>query len=146
MAQGDQQARILRADGEAKAIERVFQAVHRNDADPKLLAYKYLETLPELADGKNNTFWVIPGEFTEAMRTITGAFGDHADTKRPAVTGPVNGDVGGASQIGHDEIHGAIESLDAVRAADEVAKKAEAAVIEAKAEAKAVEAAAGGRR
>ncbi|GAU69668.1 hypothetical protein SSP35_14_00010, partial [Streptomyces sp. NBRC 110611] len=43
-AQGTQQAMILRADGEAKAVERVFQAVHRNNADPKVLAYKYLET------------------------------------------------------------------------------------------------------
>src|SRR5699024_1181219 len=62
-AQGDQQAAILRADGEAQAIERVFQAVHQNDADAKLLAYKYLETLPDLAKGDGNTFWVIPGEF-----------------------------------------------------------------------------------
>ena len=37
---------ILRADGEARAVDLVFQAVHRNNADPKVLAYKYLETLP----------------------------------------------------------------------------------------------------
>lgn len=60
-AQGTQQAMILRADGEAKAVELVFQAVHRNNADPKILAYKYLETLPHLASSDNNTFWVIPG-------------------------------------------------------------------------------------
>lgn len=79
LAQGEQQARILRADGEARAIERVFQAVHENDADPKLLAYKYLETLPSLAHGDNNTFFVIPGEFTEAVRAVSGAFADHAN-------------------------------------------------------------------
>ncbi|GAA4965449.1 hypothetical protein GCM10023238_36370 [Streptomyces heliomycini] len=60
-AQGTQQAMILRADGEAKAVELVFQAVHRNNADAKVLAYKYLETLPHLAGSDNNTFWVIPG-------------------------------------------------------------------------------------
>ena len=84
LAEGEQQARILRADGEAKAIERVFRAVHDNDADPKLLAYKYLETLPSIAAGQNNTLWVIPGELTEAIRTITGAFSDKSESGGPA--------------------------------------------------------------
>ncbi|GAA1104934.1 SPFH domain-containing protein [Nocardiopsis composta] len=77
-AQGDQQARILRADGEAQAVERVFRAVHQNDADPKLLAYKYLETLPHLANGEGNTFWVIPGELTSAIQNVTKAFSGEA--------------------------------------------------------------------
>ncbi|HIY42809.1 MAG TPA: SPFH/Band 7/PHB domain protein [Candidatus Nocardiopsis merdipullorum] len=85
-AQGDQQAAILRADGEAQAIERVFQAVHQNDADAKLLAYKYLETLPDLAKGDGNTFWVIPGEFTEAVKNVSHAFaGEAAQKARPSV-------------------------------------------------------------
>ncbi|MDA2805394.1 SPFH domain-containing protein [Nocardiopsis suaedae] len=79
-AQGDQQARILRADGEAQAVERVFQAVHRNNADPKLLAYKYLETLPSLANGEGNTFWVIPGELTSAVQNVTRAFSGEAES------------------------------------------------------------------
>ena len=79
-AQGDQQARILRADGEAQAVERVFQAVHRNNADPKLLAYKYLETLPSLANGEGNTFWVIPGELTSAVQNVTRAFSGQAES------------------------------------------------------------------
>src|SRR5690606_23055069 len=84
VAKGDQPARILRADGEAKAVEAVFQAVHRFNADPKVLAYKYLETLPHLASGENNTFWVIPGELTEAVRAITSAFGDSSRMGMPA--------------------------------------------------------------
>ncbi|ASU83033.1 SPFH/Band 7/PHB domain protein [Nocardiopsis gilva YIM 90087] len=83
-AQGDQQARILRSDGEAQAVERVFQAVHANDADSKLLAYKYLETLPHLASGEGNTFWVIPGELTQAVQNVTKAFaGDAGEAARP---------------------------------------------------------------
>ena len=157
LAQGEQQGRILRADGEAKAIERVFQAVHRYDADPKLLAYKYLETLPKLADGQNNTFWVIPGEFTEALRTVTTAFGDKSETKQPAASDTDDADAEAESesedtpqigrnetrQIGPNAPQWAIGALDAAHAADEVAKKAEAAVSEAKAEVKAVEAAGG---
>jgi regulator of protease activity HflC (stomatin/prohibitin superfamily) len=72
-AEGRQQAKILEADGEAKALERVFQAVHDNDADPQVLAYKYLEMLPRLAE-HGNGYFVIPGELSEAMRTVTSAF------------------------------------------------------------------------
>lgn len=154
LAQGEQQARILRADGEAKAIEQVFQAVHRNDADPKLLAYKYLETLPALADGQNNTFWVIPGEFTEAIRTVTEAFGDKSGTHQPsepATEGEVPDDA--TPQLSHDEVRaighhhvpGALDSLDPGEAAAEAARKAEDAVNQAKAEAHAAESIAGVR-
>jgi regulator of protease activity HflC (stomatin/prohibitin superfamily) len=73
-AEGNRTARILKAEGEAKAIEAVFQAVHRNDPDPKLLAYQYLQTLPQLAQGPNNTFFVIPSEFTAALSGVTKAF------------------------------------------------------------------------
>ncbi|QBI55414.1 SPFH domain-containing protein [Streptomonospora litoralis] len=86
-AQGDQQARILRADGEAQAIERVFQAVHANNADPKLLAYKYLETLPHLANGEGNTFWVIPGELSQAVQNVSRAFSDSTGEAAPAESG-----------------------------------------------------------
>jgi regulator of protease activity HflC (stomatin/prohibitin superfamily) len=72
-AEGRQQAKVLDADGEARALERVFQAVHANDADPQVLAYKYLEMLPRLAENGNGYF-VIPGELSEAMRTVTSAF------------------------------------------------------------------------
>jgi hypothetical protein len=74
-AEGAKQSAILRAQGQAQAIEAVFQAVHDNDPDPKLLAYQYLQTLPQLAQGPGNTFWVIPSEVTTAMRSIANAFG-----------------------------------------------------------------------
>src|SRR4051812_15646462 len=82
-AEGNRTARILKAEGEAKAIETVFQAVHRNDPDPKLLAYQYLQTLPQLAQGPNNTFFVIPSEFTAALGSVSRAFTD-ALPKSPA--------------------------------------------------------------
>ncbi len=73
-AEGDRQGAILRAEGEAAAISQVFQAVHDNDPDPKLLAYQYLQTLPQIANGPGNTFWVIPGEVTSALKAVTSAF------------------------------------------------------------------------
>jgi regulator of protease activity HflC (stomatin/prohibitin superfamily) len=73
-AEGNRTARILKAEGEAKAIDEVFQAVHRNDPDPKLLAYQYLQTLPQLAQGPGNTFFVIPSEVTAALGSVSRAF------------------------------------------------------------------------
>jgi regulator of protease activity HflC (stomatin/prohibitin superfamily) len=74
-AEGAKQSAILRAEGQAQAIAAVFQAVHDNDPDPKLLAYQYLQTLPQLAQGAGNTFWVIPSEVTTALRSVASAFG-----------------------------------------------------------------------
>ena len=74
-AEGERAAAILRAEGQARSIDQVFTAVHRNDLDPKVLAYQYLQTLPELARGQGNTFWVIPSEVTSALSGIAQAFG-----------------------------------------------------------------------
>lgn len=72
-AEGQRTAAILKAEGESRAIDQVFQAVHRNDPDPKLLAYQYLQVLPQLAQG-NNTMWVIPSEVTSALQGVSKAF------------------------------------------------------------------------
>ncbi len=85
-AEGVRQAKILTAEGEAQAITAVFQAVHDNDPDPKLLAYQYLQTLPQLAQGAGNTFWVIPSEVTSALRSVASAFG--GGDAAPASTEP----------------------------------------------------------
>jgi len=66
-AQGERESQILRSEGQAKAIETVFRAVHEGDPDPKLLAYQYLQMLPQLATGDANTIWVIPSELTQAL-------------------------------------------------------------------------------
>jgi regulator of protease activity HflC (stomatin/prohibitin superfamily) len=141
VAQGDQQAAILRADGEARAVDLVFQAVHRNNADPKVLAYKYLETLPHLAKS-GNTFWVIPGELTQAVRTITEAFGDRSRMGAPATDdGRADTPLSEieAEDSSRELTSGGSSSLDAVAAADRVAELAEAAVNDAKAEAAAAQ-------
>ncbi|MFH5822683.1 SPFH domain-containing protein [Georgenia sp. AZ-5] len=74
-AEGQAQAAILKAQGESRAILQVFDAIHRGNADPKLLAYQYLQTLPKIADGTSSKMWVIPTEFTAALGAITSAFG-----------------------------------------------------------------------
>jgi regulator of protease activity HflC (stomatin/prohibitin superfamily) len=69
-AEGQREAQILEAEGEARAIETVFDAIHRGDADPKLLAYQYLQTLPQIADGEASKVWIIPSEITQALSNI----------------------------------------------------------------------------
>jgi regulator of protease activity HflC (stomatin/prohibitin superfamily) len=82
-AEGQKQSQILNAEGESQAIETVFQAIHQNDPDPKLLAYQYLLALPQIARGESNKVWVIPGEFTKAMERLGSAFGDDGSPPRP---------------------------------------------------------------
>ena len=65
---------VLRAEGEAEAIQTVFRAIHDGDPDPKLLAYQYLQTLPKLAEGDANKLWIIPSELTEALKGIGEGF------------------------------------------------------------------------
>lgn len=107
-AEGERAAEILRAEGQSRAIDQVFQAVHRNDPDPKLLAYQYLQMLPQLAQGSGNTFWVIPSEFTSALEGVSRAFSE--TLPKIAATG-----------------NSAVADKAAAKASDDAAKAAEAA-------------------
>jgi regulator of protease activity HflC (stomatin/prohibitin superfamily) len=69
-AEGQRESQRLYAEGQAKAIETVFNAIHQGDPDPKLLAYQYLQMLPEIAKGDANKVWVIPSEITQALGSI----------------------------------------------------------------------------
>src|SRR5438094_6355517 len=72
-AEGQKQAQILQAEGQAKAINTVFEAIHEGDADPKLLAYQYLQILPQIAQGESNKIWIIPSEFQQALGQLAQA-------------------------------------------------------------------------
>jgi regulator of protease activity HflC (stomatin/prohibitin superfamily) len=74
-AQGEREAQILRAEGQSKAIETVFKAIHEGDADPKLLAYQYLQVLPQIAQGDSNKVWIIPSEFAQALGQLGSVVG-----------------------------------------------------------------------
>jgi regulator of protease activity HflC (stomatin/prohibitin superfamily) len=74
-AEGSAQARILEAQGQARAIQQVFDAIHRGKPTQKLLAYQYLQVLPQIARGDSNKMWIIPSELTDALKGIGGALG-----------------------------------------------------------------------
>ena len=74
-AEGSAQARVLEAEGQARAIKQVFDAIHRGKPTQKLLAYQYLQVLPQIAKGDSNKMWIIPSELTDALRGIGGMLG-----------------------------------------------------------------------
>ncbi len=69
-AQGQREATILEAEGQAKAIGTVFEAIHAGNPDPQLLAYQYVQALPQIAQGASNEVWIIPAEFQRALGRI----------------------------------------------------------------------------
>ena len=75
-ADADATAQATRARGEAQAIATVFQAIHEGNADQQLLAYKYLEMLPEIAQGAANKLWIVPSELGRALEGLGGLFGN----------------------------------------------------------------------
>jgi regulator of protease activity HflC (stomatin/prohibitin superfamily) len=69
-AQGNKQATILEAEGQAQAIGTVFKAIHDGNPDPQLLAYQYVQALPQIAQGESNKVWIVPAEFQRALGRI----------------------------------------------------------------------------
>ena len=100
-AEGERESRILRAEGESKAIETVFKAIHAGNADPKLLAYQYLQVLPQIAQGDSNKVWIIPSEFAQALGRLGSVVG-HADADArasgAASDGPRRGEQASSAQ------------------------------------------------
>jgi regulator of protease activity HflC (stomatin/prohibitin superfamily) len=74
-AQGERAAQYLQAQGEAKAIEKVFAAIKKGRPTPELLAYQYLQTLPEMAKGEANKVWMVPSDFGKALEGFTRMLG-----------------------------------------------------------------------
>lgn len=78
-AQGDRAAYYLNAQGEAKAIEKTFAAIKAAKPTPELLAYQYLQQLPEMAKGEGSKVWVVPSDFGSALQGFAKSFGVQGD-------------------------------------------------------------------
>jgi regulator of protease activity HflC (stomatin/prohibitin superfamily) len=74
-AQGERAARYLQAQGQAKAIEKVFGAIKAGRPTPELLAYQYLQTLPQMAQGDSNKVWIVPSDFGKALEGFAKMLG-----------------------------------------------------------------------
>jgi len=69
-AQAERESQILRAQGEGQAIQTVFQAIHDGRPDQSLLAYQYLQMMPEIAKGDANKVWIVPSEIGRALEGL----------------------------------------------------------------------------
>lgn len=86
-AEGQAQSTILKAQGESRAILQVFDAIHKGNADPKLLSYEYLKTLPQIANSASSKLWIIPTELTAALDAVTKGFTGQTGDDDEAPTG-----------------------------------------------------------
>ncbi|MBE9373585.1 SPFH/Band 7/PHB domain protein [Saccharopolyspora sp. HNM0983] len=128
-AQGQRASRYLEAQGQAKAIEKVFAAVKRGKPTPELLAYQYLQTLPQMAQGDANKVWMLPNDFgksLEGFAKLLGAPGEdgvfrYEPPKEEAPTTPPEEEE--ASVQAWFDTSSTPEVAEAVRAAEAVARK-----------------------
>ncbi|MGH8889466.1 MAG: SPFH domain-containing protein [Acidothermaceae bacterium] len=85
-AKADAEAQALRAQGQSKAIETVFEAIHQGKPDAELLAYQYLQMLPQIARGDANKLWIIPSEMGKAIEALGGLFGNAVPKAGPVAS------------------------------------------------------------
>ena len=78
-AQGERAAAYLQAQGQAKAIEKTFAAIKAGRPTPELLAYQYLQVLPQIAQGESSKVWVVPSDFGSALQGFTRLLGAPGD-------------------------------------------------------------------
>jgi regulator of protease activity HflC (stomatin/prohibitin superfamily) len=128
-AQGERAARYLQAQGQAKAIEKVFAAIKAGRPTPEVLAYQYLQTLPQLAQGDSNKVWMVPSDYGKALEgfaRMLGAPGDDGvfryepPAAEPANTNPEEDDEAVASWF---DTTTDPRIAEAVRAAEAVARQ-----------------------
>jgi regulator of protease activity HflC (stomatin/prohibitin superfamily) len=55
-------------------VEKVYTALHAADPSTSALAHRYLETLPEIANGEASKVWVVPSELTSVVQGLKEGF------------------------------------------------------------------------
>ncbi|XVV07731.1 SPFH domain-containing protein [Actinosynnema sp. CA-248983] len=128
-AQGERAARYLQAQGQAKAIEKVFAAIKAGKPTPEVLAYQYLQTLPQMAQGDANKVWLVPSDYGKALEGFArmlgapgedGVFRYEPPADEPARSTPEEDDASVADWFDTAPDPAVAE---AVRAAEAVARK-----------------------
>ncbi|GIH90897.1 SPFH domain-containing protein [Planobispora siamensis] len=108
-AQAEAEAKAMRAKGEADAISMVFKAIHEGKPDQQLLAYQYLQTLPQIAKGDANKVWIVPSEMGKALEGLGGLFshmtGESGGVPASGANGAGPDATGGQDTAGRDS-HG----------------------------------------
>jgi len=83
-AEAEAKAQAARARGQAEAILTVFRAIHEGNPDQRLLAYQYMQMLPQIAQGDSNKLWIVPSEIGKALEGIGSLIGGARPQTVPA--------------------------------------------------------------
>jgi len=86
-AEAEATAQAARARGQAEAISTVFKAIHEGNPDQRLLAYQYMQMLPQIAQGDANKVWIVPSEIGKALEGIGGFFSNATAARAPEADG-----------------------------------------------------------
>lgn len=73
-AEADAKATIIEADARATAIKTVFDALNSSNINENVLAYTYLQQIPQIANGTANKIWLMPVELSKSIEEISKAF------------------------------------------------------------------------
>jgi len=87
-AEAEATAQAARARGQAEAISTVFKAIHEGNPDQRLLAYQYMQMLPQIAQGDANKVWIVPSEIGKALEGIGGFFSNATAARTQGPEGP----------------------------------------------------------
>jgi regulator of protease activity HflC (stomatin/prohibitin superfamily) len=87
-AEAEATAQAARARGQAEAISTVFKAIHEGNPDQRLLAYQYMQMLPQIAQGDANKVWIVPSEIGKALEGIGGFFSNATAARNPDAEPP----------------------------------------------------------
>ncbi|MBN2168351.1 MAG: SPFH/Band 7/PHB domain protein, partial [Actinobacteria bacterium] len=71
VADGIKYRKTIEAEGEAKAVELVFNAIHEGGPTTDLIAVKYLDALTKIADGKATKLF-LPMETSAILGSLAG--------------------------------------------------------------------------
>lgn len=73
VADGLAKARVLQADAEAQAISKIIEAIGQTGpADKYLIATRYIDTLKQMVEGKNNKVVYMPYEASGLLSSVDG--------------------------------------------------------------------------
>ena len=73
-AEADAKATIIEADAQALAIKTVFDALNNSNMNENVLAYTYLQKIPQIANGTASKIWLMPVELSKSIEEISKAF------------------------------------------------------------------------
>ena len=73
-AEAEAKATIIEADAQATAIKTVFDALNSSNINENVLAYTYLQQIPQIANGTASKIWLMPVELSKSIEEISKAF------------------------------------------------------------------------